>query len=193
MISFFFSWLGLKGAQEEVHTGSGGMEVGRALASGEGAQRVHCLGKHTLEAGFTNSSWDLASNMTAYWTSWEHCIPVQPCLHSAWTAMAHWWTHVDKGIPYCHSGLLWSHLWNLGQCKALLRQPLGLISGEYGVVARRQQFPIAVWQWNYSIFCALLLIKKQPFTLLFVFPGGSIQETCCIQFASLLSWPLLFV
>lgn len=63
-----------------------GREVGPDLESGAWGQAVCSFRETHLRGRFHQELWGLAANVTACWTSQEHCIPLQLCLHSAWTA-----------------------------------------------------------------------------------------------------------
>lgn len=96
-----------------------GREVGSALASGERAQGVRSF----REAGFTKSS--------------AMSMPGQPSHGLLVDTRGQ-----GAGIPSSHSGLLWSHSWNLGQCKDLIRQPLDVRFDFRGIWSSRQKMAI---------------------------------------------------
>lgn len=71
---YFFLQLGVKGAWVGARTGSEG-QAG-APASGEGAQGVSSFRETHLGGRFQWVLWDLAANLTACWSSREHCSPM---------------------------------------------------------------------------------------------------------------------
>lgn len=55
-----------------------GREVGPSLASGERAQGISSFRETYLGGRFHQELWGLPANVTACWTSREHCIPASP-------------------------------------------------------------------------------------------------------------------
>lgn len=156
---YFFLWLRLKGAWLGACTDSEGK-------AGEGAQGVSSFRETHLGGRFHPELWGLAANLTACWSSWEHCSPM-PC--------------PGAFLPVIQACSDPTHeTWDNAVASSDRPLRLGLISGESGAAARRQQFPIAFWQWNYSAFCALLLMKRQLFATLFIFSDVFVWETFCI-------------
>lgn len=173
----YFLWIGLKG-----NTGGSTYwlrEAGRwgpALHQESGLKVSAAFRRRTWGGRFHQELWGLPANVTACWTSREHCIPEQPCLHSAWTAEpwaagGHAWT--GASLPLTQACSDPTHdTWD--NARTLSDNPMrsGLVSGESRAAARRQQLPIA--------FCAFLIIKRQLFALLFIFSEVFIWDTCCI-------------